>query len=92
MTTGDDTVEEGGERLEDHKPSLIAARARAEFPTDQEPGSPTAEAPPQDAAPRPARSQEAAVASAYMSEPGVVSLSPVSSSVFRPERIIGQPP
>ena len=36
--------------------------------------------------------QEADVASAYMSEPGVVSRSPVSSSVFRPERIIGQPP
>jgi hypothetical protein len=29
---------------------------------------------------------------AYISEPGVVSVSPVSSSVFRPERIIGQPP
>ncbi len=28
----------------------------------------------------------------YMSEPGVVSSSPVSSQVFRPERIIGQPP
>src|ERR1700722_4260032 len=28
----------------------------------------------------------------YISEPGVVSFSPVSSSVFRPERIIGQPP
>jgi hypothetical protein len=28
----------------------------------------------------------------YISEPGVVSDSPVSSSVFRPERIIGQPP
>jgi len=28
----------------------------------------------------------------YMSEPGVVSCSPVSSNVFRPERIIGQPP
>jgi len=29
---------------------------------------------------------------AYISEPGVVSVCPVSSSVFRPERIIGQPP
>ena len=29
---------------------------------------------------------------ACRSEPGVVSGSPVSSSVFRPERIIGQPP
>ena len=28
----------------------------------------------------------------YISEPGVVSSSPVSSHVFRPERIIGQPP
>jgi hypothetical protein len=28
----------------------------------------------------------------YISEPGVVRSSPVSSSVFRPERIIGQPP
>lgn len=28
----------------------------------------------------------------YMSDPGVVSSSPVSSHVFRPERIIGQPP
>jgi len=28
----------------------------------------------------------------YMSDPGVVSTSPVSSRVFRPERIIGQPP
>jgi hypothetical protein len=33
-----------------------------------------------------------AEAPAYISEPGVVSCSPVSSSVFRPERIIGQPP
>ena len=32
------------------------------------------------------------VLQAYISEPGVVSRSPVSSSVFRPERIIGQPP
>lgn len=30
--------------------------------------------------------------SAYISDPGVVSLSPVSSTVFSPERIIGQPP
>jgi AraC-like DNA-binding protein len=29
---------------------------------------------------------------AYISDPGVVSSSPVSSQVFRPERIIGQPP
>jgi hypothetical protein len=29
---------------------------------------------------------------AYMSDPGVVSVSPVSTSVFSPERIIGQPP
>ena len=29
---------------------------------------------------------------AYMSDPGVVSNSPVSSQVFKPERIIGQPP
>jgi len=29
---------------------------------------------------------------AYISDPGVVSSSPVSSSVFSPERIIGQPP
>src|SRR5674476_1390778 len=28
----------------------------------------------------------------YISDPGVVSSSPVSSHVFRPERIIGQPP
>jgi hypothetical protein len=28
----------------------------------------------------------------YASEPGVVSCSPVSSQVFSPERIIGQPP
>jgi hypothetical protein len=28
----------------------------------------------------------------YMSDPGVVSVSPVSSQVFRPERIIGHPP
>ncbi len=33
-----------------------------------------------------------ASAQVYMSEPGVVSNSPVSSHVFRPERIIGQPP
>ena len=33
-----------------------------------------------------------AVSPAYMSDPGVVSLSPVSSRVLRPERIIGQPP
>jgi hypothetical protein len=32
------------------------------------------------------------VARAYMSDPGVVSVSPVSISVFSPERIIGQPP
>ena len=31
-------------------------------------------------------------ASPYMSEPGVVRISPVSSQVFSPERIIGQPP
>ena len=31
-------------------------------------------------------------ASPVISEPGVVSSSPVSSQVFRPERIIGQPP
>ena len=31
-------------------------------------------------------------AQAYSSDPGVVSSSPVSSHVFRPERIIGQPP
>ena len=31
-------------------------------------------------------------ACAYISEPGVVSSSPVSSRVFRPERICGQPP
>jgi hypothetical protein len=29
---------------------------------------------------------------AYISDPGVVNSSPVSSSVFSPERIIGQPP
>ena len=29
---------------------------------------------------------------AYISDPGVVSLPPVSSSVLRPERIWGQPP
>ena len=29
---------------------------------------------------------------AYISDPGVVSSPPVSSSVFSPERIIGQPP
>jgi hypothetical protein len=28
----------------------------------------------------------------YISDPGVVRVSPVSSQVFRPERIIGQPP
>src|SRR5665647_466302 len=28
----------------------------------------------------------------YISDPGVVRISPVSSQVFRPERIIGQPP
>jgi hypothetical protein len=28
----------------------------------------------------------------YISDPGVVSFSPVSSQVFRPERIMGQPP
>ncbi len=28
----------------------------------------------------------------YINDPGVVSSSPVSSQVFRPERIIGQPP
>jgi len=28
----------------------------------------------------------------YINDPGVVSNSPVSSQVFRPERIIGQPP
>jgi hypothetical protein len=32
------------------------------------------------------------VAPEYCSEPGVVSVSPVSSSVLRPERICGQPP
>ena len=31
-------------------------------------------------------------AAPYISDPGVVSSSPVSSQVFRPERIIGQPP
>ena len=31
-------------------------------------------------------------ASRYMSDPGVVSVSPVSSGVFRPDRTIGQPP
>mgnify|MGYP003287303310 CR=1 FL=1 len=36
--------------------------------------------------------QSAAWACEYISEPGVVSDSPVSSSVFRPERIIGHPP
>ena len=36
--------------------------------------------------------QAQAEAPEYRSEPGVVSRSPVSSSVFRPERIIGQPP
>jgi hypothetical protein len=38
------------------------------------------------------RPQSPARAFAYMSEPGVVRDSPVSSSVLRPERIIGQPP
>ena len=37
-------------------------------------------------------SPAAIYAFAYISEPGVVSNSPVSSSVFRPDRIIGQPP
>ena len=41
---------------------------------------------------RPGRGYQAPPAPAYMSEPGVVSSSPVSSSVLRPERIIGQPP
>jgi catechol 2,3-dioxygenase-like lactoylglutathione lyase family enzyme len=36
--------------------------------------------------------QDVVPASAYRSEPGVVSFSPVSSSVFSPDRIIGQPP
>ncbi|VXC47482.1 hypothetical protein ARTHRO9AX_80029 [Arthrobacter sp. 9AX] len=31
-------------------------------------------------------------AQVYINDPGVVSFSPVSSQVFRPERIIGQPP
>ena len=35
---------------------------------------------------------EPAVPPAYMREPGVVSVSPVSSRVLRPERICGQPP
>jgi hypothetical protein len=35
---------------------------------------------------------QALSAPAYWSEPGVVSFSPVSSSVFRPESTIGQPP
>ena len=34
----------------------------------------------------------AGAAQPYISDPGVVSSSPVSSQVFRPERIIGQPP
>ncbi len=40
--------------------------------------------------PRPLRLTYAAFE--YRSEPGVVRSSPVSSSVLRPERIIGQPP
>ena len=39
-----------------------------------------------------ARPEQRPQPSAYISEPGVVSSSPVSSSVLRPERIIGQPP
>ena len=39
-----------------------------------------------------AGAQRLAAAPEYLSDPGVVSDSPVSSSVFRPERIIGQPP
>jgi hypothetical protein len=31
-------------------------------------------------------------AQVYISEPGVVSNSPLSNQVFRPERIMGQPP
>ena len=42
---------------------------------------------------RPAPSRRpSAVAYSYISDPGVVSLSPVSSSVFMPERTIGHPP
>ena len=38
------------------------------------------------------RDPPTSVGQVYISEPGVVSSSPVSSQVLRPERIIGQPP
>ena len=41
---------------------------------------------------RPPAISSALDAQLYMSEPGVVRTSPVSSQVFSPERIIGQPP
>ena len=42
--------------------------------------------------PRPAGPRLRPAQPAYMSDPGVVRSSPDSSHVFRPERIIGQPP